>query len=121
MGNCIGTVFALSHNHEKVPPNDNEADMKASAELCEAPLSLAAILRSGDVYRLMPRMIQQSSLQSTPENCNGQRIKIVVTKKQLQLITRHRVELIRMRHIAVQPLVRRGKKWRPPLSTIPEL
>ncbi|KAG8385880.1 hypothetical protein BUALT_Bualt03G0091100 [Buddleja alternifolia] len=84
MGNFIGTEFALSHNHKKIGPNDNEADTKASAELCEAPLSLAAILKSSDVYRLMPQMIQQSSLKPTPENCNGQRIKIVVTKKQLQ-------------------------------------
>ncbi|KAG8385869.1 hypothetical protein BUALT_Bualt03G0090000 [Buddleja alternifolia] len=88
MGNCIGTEFALSLNHNKVSPNNNEADTKASAELCEAPLSLAAILKSGDVYRLMPQMIQQSSLKPTPENCNGQRIKIVVTKEQLKLITR---------------------------------
>ncbi|KAG8385876.1 hypothetical protein BUALT_Bualt03G0090700 [Buddleja alternifolia] len=80
MGNCIGTEFELSHNHKKVSPHNNEADAKASAELCEASFSLAAILKSSDVYRLMPQMIQQSSLKPTPENCNGQRIKIVARK-----------------------------------------
>lgn len=135
MGNCIGASFALSHNGKKVGPDEGDKELKAlatvdgkigsdpSSGLGGAPLPLTAVPKSGEVYCLIPQPIQQHSLQgplAVAESCNGQRVKIVVTKKQLQLLMKSMEEL-RLRHIVLQSTGRRGLKWRPSLATIPEL
>ncbi|KAK4439465.1 hypothetical protein Salat_0281400 [Sesamum alatum] len=126
MGNCIGGSLALCHNGKKVSPDEGDTKLEALAVvdgkigsdpgsgLCGVPLPLAAVLKSGDVYRLIPQPIQQHSLQAPPAmaECNGQRVKIVVTKKQLKLLMKSMEEL---------KLRQRSQKWRPSLATIPEL
>ncbi|KAL2245029.1 UNVERIFIED_CONTAM: hypothetical protein Sindi_2771100 [Sesamum indicum] len=135
MGNCIGGSLALCLNGKKVSPDEGDTDLKALAVvdgkigsepasgLCGVPLSLAAVLKSGEVHRLIPQPIQQHSLQTllaVAECCNGQRVKIVVTKKQLKLLMKSMEEL-QHRHNALQSTGKRSQKWRPSLSTIPEL
>ncbi|KAL0363122.1 UNVERIFIED_CONTAM: hypothetical protein Scaly_1267400 [Sesamum calycinum] len=135
MGNCIGGSLALCLNGKKVSPDEGDTELKALAVvdgkigsdtgsgLCGVPLPLAAVLKSGEVYRLIPQPIQQHSLQAplaVAECCNGQRVKIVVTRKQLKLLM-NSMEELQLRHIALQSTGKRSQKWRPSLATIPEL
>ncbi|KAI3466498.1 hypothetical protein Pfo_023161 [Paulownia fortunei] len=136
MGNCIGAAF------EKVGPNEGDKELKFWAivdekkfssgpslgcqraplsKLCKGQLPLSEMLKSGEIYHL-PKLIQQHSSYSlqTPADvadCNGQRVKIVVNKQQLELLMGSKEE-IQLRPIV---LVKRVRKWRPSLAAIPEL
>lgn len=109
MGNCIGSACALP---KKVRPYvDDDQELTASAKsgspetagLCGGALPLSALLKSGELQ---------------PES--GQRMKIVVNKKQLQLLISS-LEELESRNIVIQSIGRRARKWRPSLATIPEL
>ncbi|GFP80501.1 hypothetical protein PHJA_000193500 [Phtheirospermum japonicum] len=78
MGNCIGAKFK----------GDKE-------------------MKDEKVYEgLLHQLMKQQSLQPPLESCSGHKVKIVVTKKQLQLLMRK---------------AETRRKWRPSLATIPEL
>lgn len=111
MGNCIGSESAFSHNEKKVSLEQGDKEFKAAKIVSTLPL--AEILKSGEVYGLIPQPMEQF-------DCNGQRVKIVVTKKQLQLLIKSSEEL-KSRLIVLQSIRKKVKKWRPSLATIPEL
>lgn len=122
MGNCIGASFAVSHNDRRVsPPGEDEGLEEKTLPVvnCRVQMSLAAMLKSGEDFRL----IQQPSHEVLPhvsDRWSGQRVKIVVNKKQLQALMKIGQEL-KVRRIVLMSTARKGKKWRPSLATIPEL
>ncbi|KAG8365339.1 hypothetical protein BUALT_Bualt18G0094400 [Buddleja alternifolia] len=102
MGNCICIC-------KKICPDERDQESTAKKfgsgpntgyEMTQLP-SAMMMKKSEEIYRLVP------SLRTVAEDCNGQRVKIVVTKKQLEMLIRSKEEL--------------QKKWRPSLATIPEL
>ncbi|KAL1537234.1 hypothetical protein AAHA92_29769 [Salvia divinorum] len=104
MGNCIGSACALP---KKVRPDVDDQELTDSA-------------RSGgsETAGLCGVSALLKSVELQPESC--QRVKIVVNKKQLQLLISS-LEELESRHIVIQSIGRRGRKWRPSLATIPEL
>ena len=106
MGNCIGSACALPKKVRPYVDDDQELTASArsggpeTAELCGG-----ALLKSGELQ---------------PESC--QRMKIVVNKKQLQLLISS-LEELESRNIVIQSIGRRARarKWRPSLAAIPEL
>ncbi|KAL2495626.1 Uncharacterized protein Fot_39383 [Forsythia ovata] len=134
MGNCIGTEFVKSH--KKIRPDGGEEEVEAlcngnkngqDSQLCKEAQALPSKteLESTKMDDRILRMIQRCSPETpadVAEDCNSQRIKIVVTRKQLELLVRSGVELHLRRISTIQSRVRRTcKKWRPCLATIPEL
>lgn len=131
MGNCIGTEFQKSHKKIRPHGGEEEEQVEAScngdkilqdSQLCKEASTFHSKTELEDDLSL--EMIQYSS-SKTPtdmaEDCNSQRVKIVVTRKQLKLLIKSGVEL-HLRRISSQSRVRRTcKKWRPCLATIPEL
>lgn len=118
MGNCIGTSScALSFTNKKVSPHEDDQQFKASpagkesssreaSHECMGPLPLSALLKSGEVQLDI--------------GDGGQRMKIVVNKKQLKLLIT-RLEELNSKHVVVQSVRKKARKWRPSLATIPEL
>ncbi|KAG6418961.1 hypothetical protein SASPL_121168 [Salvia splendens] len=111
MGNCIGSACALPSRNKKVRPVEDEQLLKDSqssggfetATLCGETLPQSSLLKSGEMQ---------------PESF--QRMKIVVNKKQLQLLISS-LEELKSTHIVIRSIGKRCRKWRPSLATIPEL
>ncbi|KAL2475781.1 Uncharacterized protein Adt_36517 [Abeliophyllum distichum] len=131
MGNCIGTEFVKSH--KKVTPDGGEEEIEAlcngnkigqDSQLCKEAQALPCKTEL-ESRKMDDRILgwTQRCSPETPadvaEDCNSQRIKIVVTRKQLKLMIRSGEEL-HLRRISIQSQ-RTCKKWRPCLATIPEL
>lgn len=72
------------------------------------------LLSSSSHMEEVELLIHKSSI-GIPE-----RVKIVVNKKQLQRLMLG-VEEVQLRRMLLESLLRRSKKWRPSLVTIPEL
>lgn len=106
MGNCINTPFALSDKKVRLDEEDHQGKMSSGPVYghSNGPMTLAALLK------------QQHNLKVG----DGKTVKIVVNKKQLQLLMKSMEEL-KLRHMVIQSMRNRGRKWRPCLATIPEL
>lgn len=92
MGNCICAAF------KKLSSNEGGKWARADEML----------LKSGDNYRRI--------------EANGRRrVKIVMNKRQFEIMLAGSNEEKRLRRIALQSLATRFGKWRPSLAAIPEL
>lgn len=128
MGNCIGSRCALGSSNKKVSPDEYDQELTGSAvvagKISSPPCSDETELVSGGALPLSALLKSaelQHSLQVQLHTADsGQRVKIVVNKKQLQLLKRS-LEELRLRHVVVQSIRKKGKKWRPSLATIPEV
>ena len=95
-----------------------------------SPLPPNTMLEPGEVYYLVPLLAQPhypqiSSKTADHETCKRRKIKIVVTKKQLDLLLRS-TKKFQSEYISVQSLggfrVGEGyRKWQPSLAIIPEV
>ncbi|KAJ6380642.1 hypothetical protein OIU77_029524 [Salix suchowensis] len=147
MGNCIDFMPCSSAERSKVLiHNGGEKEFKSSTPVKKitsgryggyilvnralpyAPLPPDTVLEPGEVYHLMPPLdqpcrLEVSSKLTGQEACAGRKVKIVVTRQQLELLLRNSKQL-KLRGIAVQfsESFKEGKrKWRPSLVTIPEV
>lgn len=110
MGNCIGIAFS---KHIKVIPDEDQA-----ASMKIAPLPLGAMLKVP--HKVQQQMLQMSHKVVAEQECDGKRIRLVVTKNELELLKRSAGDL-QLRHAMLESILRKGKKWKPSLSTVPEL
>ncbi|CAI9756680.1 unnamed protein product [Fraxinus pennsylvanica] len=127
MGNCLGTDFVKSHKRIR-PHGGEEEEVEAlcngnkigqDSHLCKKASALPSKTELEEDHIL--ELIQHCSPPDVAEDCNSQRVKIVVTRMQLELLIRSGVEL-HLRRISSKSRVRRTcKQWRPCLATIPEL
>lgn len=109
-GKCVRTEFVKSHKRIR-PHGGEEEEVEA---LCNGN-------KTGEDFQRHKKALALPSKTDVAEDCNSQRVKIVVTRKQLELLIKSGVEL-HLRRISNQSRVRRTcKRWRPCLATIPEL
>ncbi|KAJ8759207.1 hypothetical protein K2173_004645 [Erythroxylum novogranatense] len=135
MGNCIrAPCFSQTQKSRVLIYNGGEAEFKASTSvenitsgyfsgyvlvhhnLPFAPLPPKTKLEPGEVYYLMPpikhpvcRQIAASKL-GKPETCRKQKLRIVLTRQQLELLLGNDKKC--------KP--KADRKWQPSLATIPE-
>lgn len=94
-----------------------------------APLAPNSKLEAGEVYHLVPHLTQPSkplvsAKRVMHESCKRQKVKIVVTREQLELLLRS-AKKFQSRDIVLGfpesfGFEQRSPRWRPPLATIPE-
>ncbi|KAI8001459.1 hypothetical protein LOK49_LG09G00058 [Camellia lanceoleosa] len=144
MGNCIHVLLSSPQKKSKVLIIDGvEEEFKASTLVekstsgsykgyklahraqPDSPLPPKAKLKSGEVNYLVPHLGRPRSPPFLRKvvvgnSCRGRKVKIVVTKEQLELMVRS-VEC-QSRKVAIQSSLGRKEcqKWRPSLATIPE-
>ncbi|KAL2473543.1 Uncharacterized protein Fot_49279 [Forsythia ovata] len=124
MGNFVGT--ASSPSQKKIRENGGEKELQVTTmadekkarrfRLCKGTFSLRAKSE-------LPQLTLHCRPPTPPKVAEeGRRVRIVVTKKQLELLIINAKKL-KSRQIALQSFRVRGvcKKWRPSLATIPEL
>lgn len=131
MGNCIG-IDMFSSKEKKIPlrsldgvVEEEEHEVVSFSGRVKA-VARDVSLKSGEVCCLIPNRIQsQSERAAGKDSCRGRRVKIVVSKQQLEQLIRSMKKIPCNRVTAIQPFrIRRRKgyqKWRPSLDTIPEL
>lgn len=143
MGNCIGQQqFFANENARVFVFNGGEEELKASTPVKEItsgvyqgynlvhhaqpfmPLPPKAKVEPGEVYYLVPDMVQPSSPTKMDGNdgCRPRSIKIVVTKQQLEFLLRSpkRFQPKVVRYVGKCWGKDRAQKWRPSLAAIPE-
>ncbi|KAF9679416.1 hypothetical protein SADUNF_Sadunf06G0012900 [Salix dunnii] len=147
MGNCIDVMpYSSAERSRVLIHNGGEKEFRSSTpvkkitsgryggyilvkrELPYASLPPDTVLEPGEVYYLMPPLdqpyrLEVSSKLTGQETCAGRKVKIVVTRQQLELLLRNSKQL-KLRGIAVQfsESFKEGKrKWQPSLVTIPEV
>ncbi|THG13766.1 hypothetical protein TEA_022812 [Camellia sinensis var. sinensis] len=144
MGNCIHVLLSSPQKKSKVLIIDGvEEEFKALTLVEKAPLAPykghklvhraqsdsplppKAKLKSGEVNYLVPHLGRPCNPPFLRKvvvgnSCRGWKVKIVVTKEQLELMMSS-VEC-QSRNVAIQSLLGRKEcqKWRPSLATIPE-
>lgn len=130
MGNCIGTDM-FSSKKKKTPLRSLDGVVEEENEVVSFSGRVKALakdvrLNSGELCGLIPDRIEsQSGGAAGKDSRRGRRVKIVVSKQQLEQLVRSMKKIPCSRVTAIQPLrIRRRKryqKWRPSLDTIPEL
>ncbi|KAL2253353.1 UNVERIFIED_CONTAM: hypothetical protein Sindi_0130000 [Sesamum indicum] len=135
MGNCISGAFEkessdVGDEELQIWTTDDEKFSSGGckrvplSKLCKAQLPFTEMLKSGEIYRLIPQLIQQHSVQMpayhVADNFSSQKVKIVVNKQQLKLLLGSK-EQMPLRRLMLQSLARKVNKWRPSLAVIPEL
>ncbi|KAL9361166.1 hypothetical protein Peur_043951 [Populus x canadensis] len=146
MGNCIDVLSYSSAERSKVLiHNGGEKEFKSSTRVQKitsgryggymlvhsalpyVPLPPDTRLEPGEVYHLMPSLgqpcrLEVSSKLAGQETCASRKVKIVVTRQQLELLLRNSKQF-RSKGIAVrfsESFKEGERKWRPSLVTIPE-
>nr|CAN63130.1 hypothetical protein VITISV_001457 [Vitis vinifera] len=145
MGNCIGQqLFSAPQENARVLVfnGGGEEEFKASTPVKEIisgiyhgynlvhyaqpflPLPPKAKLESGEVYYLVPDMLQpcRPLKMGGNDSCRSRSIKIVVTKQQLEFLLRSRKKFQPkvVRHVGKCWGKDGAQKWQPSLATIPE-
>ncbi|CAK7323310.1 unnamed protein product [Dovyalis caffra] len=147
MGNCIDVLCYSSAEKSKVLiHNGGEKEFKASTRIRKitsgrycghmlvhsalpyAPLPPETRLEPGEVYYLVPPLdqpcrLEVSSKLAGQETCTGRKVKIVVTRQQLELLLRSSKQL-KSKGITVrisESFKEGDRKWQPTLVTIPEI
>lgn len=147
MGNCIDVLSYSSAERSKVLiHNGGEKEFKSSTRVKKitsgryggymlvhsalpyVPLPPDTRLEPGEVYYLMPSLgqpcrLEVSSKLAGQETCASRKVKIVVTRQQLELLLRNSKQF-RSKGIAVrfsESFKEGERKWRPSLVTIPEV
>lgn len=122
MGNCIGSEMFPSLDGEEeefeVTNFSNNFSRKALVTNDSKP-------ESGEVYCLVPEKVEHCGFRlsqgAAGNRCGGRRVKIVLTKQQLEHLVRSMKGLQQIRaHQSLRTREQR-QKWRPSLATIPEL
>lgn len=150
MGNCIKVLSNPTQEKIKVVVfNGGVAEFKASTSVKKitsgpyigfslvhytqphAPLPPNSKLEPGEVYHLVPHLTQPSkplvsAKRVKHESCKRQRVKIVVTREQLELLLLRSAKKFQSRDIVLGfpenfGFEERPPKWRLPLATIPEV
>ncbi|GER52840.1 X-ray repair cross complementing 3 [Striga asiatica] len=113
MGNCVGAKFLVSQNDAKFSRDEVDKEPKALSSVDDK------------IDSLVRQLIRQQKLQGSwylANTCSGHKVKIVVTKEQLQLLMR-KAEELKQRRVVLHSGRKLGtnKRWQPSLEPIPEL
>lgn len=110
MGNCIRATYSHIQEDEVAKVFPSKKKFFSLSKLCRRRLASS---RTEETELLIKKRGGHSL--GLPE-----RVKIVVSKKQLERLIGS-VEEVQLRRMMLESLLRRAKRWRPSLAAIPEL